>query len=271
MELFAGQVDWSGHVALMHGDENERRLGVASWVRCGLELGAKVLYIEPPFEPADRSFLGLLAEHAVEVGAALERRQLEVFVADDEAYDPDWQSGMVDNALADGYPAVQWSGEATTAWGVMSPAVHADVEWATDALCRSKPVSVLCQYAAGLPQATLQTVSAVHGDGLRESQLRTSQSPEGIALVGAVDASNHRVARAALLAAAHAQRRERLVVDLRQLEFLDVAGARALLTGTTPHRLRRGTVCLLGAHGSVERVLSLLGVNDADGFVVEAS
>ena len=40
--------DWQGHLLLIHQTEPERRAGVATWVRRGLELGEKVLYIERP-------------------------------------------------------------------------------------------------------------------------------------------------------------------------------------------------------------------------------
>lgn len=270
MQPFGGEIAWGGHVVLVHGDEHERRLGVVAWARAGLRSGAKVLYIEPPSEPADRSFLRLLAAHRVDVGRAVEGGQLEVFTADSGTYDPHWQAAVVDTALASGYPDVRWSGEAVTAWGVMPPTVHADVEWATDELCRSMPVSVVCQYPATLPRAGLQTVCAMHGDGVRESQMQVFPTADGLALAGAVDASNERVLRAALLAAAPPGERDLLVVDVRRLDFLDVAGTRAFLTGTTPHRLEGGTVCLRGAHGTVDRILRLLGVDLADGFWLES-
>jgi len=57
-----------------------------------------------------------------------------------------------------------------------------------------------------------------------------------------------------------------LVVDLSELDFLDVAGYRALRSGTEQWRRQGGTVLLAGAGGAVRRVLELVGVG-ADGDV----
>jgi anti-anti-sigma factor len=266
-----GDVDWGGHVVLVHDDEARRRSGLASWAMHGLDHGAKVVYVEPPVEPPERSLLGILARHRVDTDAAVERGQLEVVTAHGAPHDADWLARVVDEALAAGYPAVRWSIEATTAWGAMTPAAHTDAERAFDGLCRSRPVSALCQYPAGLPQAGLESVAALHGGGLVASQLRVTTSPQGVALAGAIDASNQRVARAALLAAAATLVGRRLVVDLSRLEFLDVEGSRAFLAGTTAHRLRHGTVCLKGVHGAAKRVLHLVGVDKAAGFSVETA
>jgi len=236
----------------------------------GLDVGAKIIYIEPIEEPTHRAFSSLLKEHAVDVGEAFESGQLEVCPATPDVYEPAWQSKVVEAALTAGYPSVRWSGEAATAWSVMSPSAHADIEWATDRLCQEQPVSILCQYAADLPQPTLQSVCAMHGAGMLEAQLRTSPIPDGVALAGSVDASNQRLLRSALIAASSSTAdRSLFVIDLKDLEFLDVAGARAFLTGTTGHRIRHGKVCLRSPQRPVGSMLRLLRVDVADGFEVE--
>ena len=264
-----GSVGWDGHLVLLHHSERERRSGVVAWVRRGLDLGAKILYIEPRQESAERSLMGVLKEHAVDTAEATERGQLQVIPANDGTYSPTWQESVVDEALAGGYPTVRWSGEASTAWSVMSQSVHADIEWATDELCHTRPVSILCQYSSGLTQETLQTVNAMHGDGLREWLLQTFPIPGGIALAGEVDASNAKLLDAALLAAISAAGQESFVVELSGLDFLDCAGARALMAGTTAHRTRGGRVCLRAARDPVDRVLHLLNVDRVPGVRVE--
>lgn len=264
-------LSWDGHLVLVHGSERQRRAGVAAWVRRGLELGAKILYIEPAGESVERSFLGVLNDHEICVDAALDGGQLQVIPADDAAYSPSWQTSMVEKALAEGYPTVRWSAEVETAWGVMSPSAHADIEWATDELCHTRPVSILCQYPAGLTQATMQTVCAMHGDGVRESLLHTSPTPGGIALAGEVDVSNETVLRSSLMAAGAttAVGRGTFVVDLSRLAFLDAAGARAFLTATAAHRTSGGEVLLRAAQPVVERVLRLLEIDRAVGLRLE--
>ena len=59
------------------------------------------------------------------------------------------------------------------------------------------------------------------------------------------------------------------MVDLAGLEFLDVSGAKALITGTTSHRISKGTVRLLAAQPPVDQLLRLLGAHEAEGFEME--
>ena len=270
MESVMQPHSWDGHVLLVHDSEPERRAGVAAWVQRGLEVGAKILYIEPVDVPVERSLMGVLRADEIYADAAVDRGQLRVLPADDEAYSEGFQTRAVDEALAEGYPTVRWSGEAETAWGVMSPAAHADVEWATDDLCRRRPVSILCQYSGGMSQATLQTVCAMHGGGVREALLHTAPLLRGIALAGEVDVSNEAILRSSLLAACSAGiGRGCFVVDLRRLDFLDVSGAKALLAATSAHRSNGGKVVLRAAQPQVDRVLRLLDVHRADGSVLE--
>jgi anti-anti-sigma factor len=263
---------WCGHVLLVHNSEEQRRAGLATWARHSLDTGAKVLYVEPPHENARQTFLEVLTAHGVPAADALQRGQLEVFAATEQTYDATWQDAKVDEALAAGYPTVRWSGAAETAWGVMTPSAHGDVEWATDRLCEERPVSVLCQYPSNLPRATLETVSAMHAAGVREAFLRVTPVEGGVAIAGSVDIANERTLRIALRAAA-ATRSEHgvLVVDLLDLDFLDVAGARAFLTGTTSHRIGGGTLRLQRPRGVVASVLQLLRVDAVPGFEVTTS
>jgi anti-anti-sigma factor len=258
---------------LVHSDEQQRRAGVVDWVRRGLELGAKILYTEPADEPAERALVNVLEQHELYVDRAVDRGQLQVVPADDVTYSTTWQVGTIDAALAAGYPTVRWSAEAETAWMIMSPTEHADIEWATDQLCRCRPVSILCQYPSSLTLATMQTVCAMHGCRVRESLLHTFSIPGGIALAGEVDVSNEAILRSSLTAACGAAEvgHRSVVVDLSRLTFLDVAGARALLTGTAAHRENGGSVLLLAARPPVRRILRLLGVDREPGCIVEES
>jgi anti-anti-sigma factor len=256
---------------LVHSDERQRRAGVVAWIRRGLEVGAKILYVEPVDEPAERALMNVLEQHQVYVDRAVDRGQLQVLPADDVTYSTTWQAGTIDAALAAGYPTVRWSAEAETAWGVMSPTAHADLEWATDEMCQRRPVSILCQYSSSLNPATLQTVCAMHGCRVRGSLFHALPIPGGTALVGEVDVSNEAILQSSLAAACGVPEVGRFVVDLSHLTFLDVAGARALLTGTAAHRGNGGTVLLRAARPPVDRVLSLLGVDRQPGCIVEGS
>jgi anti-anti-sigma factor len=263
---------WDGHLLLVHEGEPQRRAGVTAWTRRGLELGAKILYIEPPDEPPERSYVGVLGEGGVDADVLVEHGQLQVFSADDDrVYDAAWQTSVIDDALSDGYPTVRMSGEARTAWSLMPAMVHAGIERATDELCHALPVSVLCQYPSDLTEAALQDACDMHRDGLREALVQTCPTPGGMAVAGEIDHSNARIVHSAL-AAATATRPEGaapFIVGLGAVDFLDVAGARALLTGTTPYRARGGMVRVLDIQAPVGRLLRLLGVDRFDGVSLE--
>jgi anti-anti-sigma factor len=153
----------------------------------------------------------------------------------------------------------------------MSATEHADIEWATDEMCQTRPVSILCQYPASLTPATLQTVCAMHGGWVRESLFHTFSIAGGIALAGEVDVSNEAVLRSSLAAACGTTEVGPFVVDLGRLTFLDVAGTRSLLAGTAAHRGTGGSVLLRAARPPVERIVRLLGVDREPGCVLEGS
>jgi anti-anti-sigma factor len=256
-----------GHVLLLYRDESYRRTGVAAWLRRGLELGAKILYIEPPGEFPARSLSGLLQDQ-LEAGEAVERGQIQVVAADRTAYDPRWQASVVEEALRQGYPSVRWSAEATTAWSVIPRNRHATVERMTDQLCQSLPVSVMCQYPASESMKVLGPVSMVHGSGLRERLFQAAPFVGGLAVSGEVDASNHDILRALLQAATAATDRDSFVVDLSGLDFLDVRGARAVMAGTAAYR-RHGQVRLVAPKPGVDRLLRLLAFDRSRGVLMD--
>jgi anti-anti-sigma factor len=259
--------DWDGHLLALYKDESQRRGQVAAWVRRGLEVGAKILHIEPSDESPARSLSGLLRDQSDAV-EALTSGQIQVVPASDQAYDPTWQASTTQRALGS-YPCVRWSGDALTAWSVMPQARHAEIERATDEVCTSQPVSVMCQYPAGASAGVLRSVSAAHSAGLREALLRAVPlSDGGLAVSGELDRSNQDVMRSVLLAATTTDR-DPFVVDLSGLQFLDVGGARALVAGTASYR-RSGGHVRLQVPPRVDHLVRLLGLHRAHGILTEA-
>jgi anti-anti-sigma factor len=262
------QPGWDGHLLLLYHEESQRRVEVAAWVRRGLELGAKILYVEPPDEPPARSLSGLLQD-LPEAVAALQSGQIQLVAADEAAYDPAWQASVVERALREGYPSVRWSGDATTAWRVMPQLRHADVERETDQVCKSGSVSVMCQYPVSEVGGILRRVSAAHAAGLRERLLQTAPIEGGLALFGEADISNLGILCSVLMAATTTTERDPFVLDLSGLDFLDVGGVRTLRAGTDSYRSRGGHVRLLSPQPLVERLIRLLGVDHERGFLTE--
>src|SRR4051794_2643011 len=103
---------WDGHLLLVHSSERQRRAGVVAWVRRGLDLGAKILYIEPVDVPAERALMQVLQAGNIDVREAVGCGQLQVLPADDEAYETALRARCVDAAMAEGYRAVRCAGEA---------------------------------------------------------------------------------------------------------------------------------------------------------------
>ena len=224
-------------------------LAVTAWATRGLHLGEKVVYIEAPDEVPARALLGLLDAQQALVDDAVVRGQLEVLGADRDVFSPQGLADVVERALQQGYPCVRISGEAATAQALVSAQSQEELERATDLLCHTQPVSVMCQYPEELVGEALAVVSGMHRDGIRQSLLRTARRPGGVVVAGEVDISNHDVLRSALQAASADG--DFFVVDLSALTFLDVSGARALLAGTTvpPTRRRPGPAQRRGAAG----------------------
>lgn len=262
---------WDGHLVLLHDSEAQRRTGVAAWVRRGLALKEKILFTEPSTHGPGRRLVAVLEQQQVAVEQALESGQLQVVPADSTAYDPAWQMGVIETALRDGYPSVRWAGDAETAWSVMSPRVHAGVEQATDELCRSHPLSVLCLYPTSA--MSLTEVCSFHGAGLRNASLTASCSANGVSLAGEVDISNCELLQALLLARTSTADGTTYTLDLSELTFLDVTGTRAIVSGTYGYRRGGGHVLIRTVNASrpVERVLRLLGVDKGGDISMEGA
>ena len=259
---------WDGHLLLLYDEESQRRAGVAAWVGRGLELGSKILYTELPEEAPASSLRELLRDEPAAL-EAMERGQLEIVPADRSAYEPAFMAGVVDGALAQGYPSVRWSGDASTAWQLMPRGRHQLVERATDRLCSSRPLSALCQYPAHESRPSVGRLSRSHAAGVKERQFQAAPVEGGLALAGELDATNHEVLRSLLAASAASARGAELLLDLAWVGFLDLAAARALLLGTHDHRNGGGLVRLRSPQPHVTELLQLLAVDRVEGILLE--
>lgn len=262
--------EWDGHLLLLYDEEPQRRAGVTAWVRRGLELGSKILYTEPADGPPDRSLPGLLHDEP-DALEAMERGQIQVVPAGPTAYDPAVMQATVDGALSDGYPSVRWSGDASTAWAVLPRSRHALVEQATEELCASRPLSVMCQYSAPESRAAVGLLSQTHGAGMREQLFRAAPVPGGLALAGELEASNQEILRSLLTTSTTATESASFVLDLAGVDFLDLPGVRALVFGTADYRSRGGHVRLHAPQRHVAQLLRLLGVDHEPGLVMRGT
>jgi anti-anti-sigma factor len=253
-------VGWDGHLVLVRASQDEWRSGFAAWARRGLEQGEKVICTEGPAEPARPSVLALLAAHGIDVVKAAGQGRLLVLPAS-QVYPAGCQMQVVDQAAAEGFPTMRMAVEANTALGMLGENGYAEFERTIDRLCRTRPVSALCQYDRELVTAErMPQVAGLHLAGILERQLCTSATQDSVRVVGEIDRTNEELLTCGLRAAT-AEASESFEVDLRAVTFLGVAGYRALVAGTQAFRDRGGQVRLTVSGPGVELVLRLLDID----------
>lgn len=252
-----GGQEWDRHLLLLYRDEDRRRDCVASWVQRGLEQGEKVLYTQLP---GDTSLLSALARRGVDVTQAAAEGRFSILPVD-EFYPEQGQAGLVDRALQDGYPGVRLSAEANVALALVSEGAYQVFERRMDELCRSRPVSAMCQYdGRRAPADRLPGALETHPDAVRDENVRLHREGGRLHVDGEVDASSAALVEAYVERVCRRERSDSLTVDLSQLTFLDVEGCRALVVGTGRLRDAGGTLFLERARPHVLRTMTLLGV-----------
>ncbi len=260
----AASLGWDGHLLLLHRSEQERRSSLEAWVRRGLERGEKVIYTEVPATPAERSLPAVLAQRGLEVATATAEGRLVVLPPED-FYPPGGQAEVVKRALADGFPGVRLSADSAAALSVLTAAGYADAERSLSDLCRSLPVSALCQYdETATSGGGLRPLVSVHLGGVRTARLATGTAYGAVAVAGEIDISNEDLL-SAVLDTATATAAGTLHVDLSGVTFLGAAGCRALLQGTDAFRRGGGRLVLDAARQSVDHLLRIVGIDRAPG------
>lgn len=266
------------HACCRFAHAEDRRLAALGFVRDALRRGNKVIYL---CESEDVQALGdEMAQAAGEVGPAIESGQLELRSAPgcytpDGAFDVDRMLLSVaeerERALTEGYPALSMTGEMGWALRQASDAdLLPEYEQRFAEVMEQGNFAGLCQYDHGrFDPATLSAVAAAHVVDL---------SPELGALVrtgclaGArVDGRALRLAGELDFACAHtvtsvidSHFHGPLELDLAGLEFVDVAGMRALRGNA------RQQITITGASGAVRQMLTLLGWDTDPGIEVVA-
>ena len=251
---------------LLYRTEDERREAVTAWVRRGLDLGEKVVYSEGDVPP-QRSLFTILESRGVDAASLASEGRLEVLPLD-EFFPAKGQDRIVDRALAEGFASVRLSSEADAALTILSPDGYHKIEWNLDRMCRTQPVSAMCQYARSktFGDAPRDAV-AIHLTGVRESEFGTFPDEHGLALRGEIDLSNADVLAAAVEVATRPE--EQVVcLDLGGLEFLDAAGCRVLVTGSANFRRTGGLMLLVAPQPQVERTMRLLGLDELPGVEI---
>jgi hypothetical protein len=151
---------------------------------------------------------------------------------------------LVDPLLVAGGPGVRLVASAEQALAYLGESEFRRVEQEMDELCESGPVMLLCHLRSGTARGdplspALATFVDTHADDLRGPLLTIHRTAGEVRLRGELDLSSDGLVETVLARAGQDQRvaghpghDAALVVDLSELEFLDVAGYRALRRGT---------------------------------------
>jgi anti-anti-sigma factor len=267
------EVEWAPHTLLVHREESHRQASVGAWVQRGLQRGDRIYYATVA---GDTHAVTDLSRAGVDVPRAVREGQL-TFVASEEFFPGAQQAALVERALAEGFPGVRLSAQADPAIREVGPSRFRAIDELMDELCATLPVSVLCQYDAlaatdTADAARLATAVDCHLDAIRDAQMRVQRRSDQVSVGGEVDLVSADVLAHALRrigGSEHAsEEASELVLDLAELAFVDVAGCRALVTGTEALRDGGGRVFLRGVNGQVQKVMALLGIDRLPGLNV---
>ncbi|MEU7096884.1 MEDS domain-containing protein [Streptomyces longwoodensis] len=233
------------HVCLAFADDAEQRHVLSQYLADGLRQGERVLYFADRNAPDE--VLGWLAAVGIDPGPLISRGQLAVTTADDSylasgTFDPDAMVAVlrqeVDASLAAGYTGFRVSGEMGWALREVPGADRlAEYETKVNAVFAEGRSSAVCQY-----DARLFGPDELHGfDRCHPSaaELRSLYQDARLRLVPAFRSGHHALRvigtvdhqGTATLAAALETLLGRpgdLYVDMGELEFIDLAGVRAL-------------------------------------------
>jgi len=245
------------HALLVYHDQDLRWNEVAAFAERGLERGELVTCTAAA---GDCTFEEGLAARGVDVAAATQAGQLRRLSLA-ELFAHGGMTGYVTDALQRGYSGVRLCGNAASSTAHLGrQGMHA-AELEMNHLCESLPVAALCQYdaVAGTADETAELVAA-HPQLVRSDALLVTRGGAQVRLAGELDLSSAPVLEAALERAAADGGGTRMVVDLAELTFMDLAGHDALMRGTERVRADGGALVVRGAADGVLRLLDALGM-----------
>ncbi|WP_413760769.1 MEDS domain-containing protein [Streptomyces sp. MMBL 11-3] len=243
------------HLCLTFTDDAEQRRVVTAYLLCGLRRGERVMYFADRNEP--EQVLDWLRRAGTDPAPALADGRLTVTTADDSylsegPFDPDAMVAALHQEVADslraGHTGFRVSGE--MGWALRdTPGAERLGEYETkvNEVFAGRPASAICQYdARHFDPAALHDFARRHSGSVEQEPLYSSSTlrlvpsfrdgQPSLRVIGDVD---HHCAPA--LAAALEGALDRpgdIVVDMSGLQFIDLAGVRALVR--TAERLPAG-------------------------------
>lgn len=261
----------SGHVLLYAADE-DRTTPLVSWVRQGLVDDARVIFPDGDGDTPNASLAALTGDvrECDVFQGAVDTGQLVVVPARD-FYPPGNVVRLADAARADGYSEVRMVGDAVTALAILGRVGYQDLERRFEELSADRQVAVLCVFdPLRVPAAVIEDNVHLHRSGVQTSVFRlAASSPDTLMLAGELDGLSAAIVERTLRRMCATMTGPEVHLDLSDLTFCDVGGARALFNGTASIRERGKTVWLVRATSSVHQLLAMLGVTEAQGLRVK--
>lgn len=257
------------HLCWVHDDDESFGDAVRAFLAGGLVRGERLLCVGDRAIAALDDPSGSLGDvAALMAGGALETMTvLEVYAAAGPlAADPQraFYDAATRRAIDDGYRGLRVVAEVTEL--AADPGLIEElVRWehaADEFIASGSGMSAMCAYRGDLPPATLGAVLAVHPLSHGPDQLspfRLFFDDDRIVLAGSVDTFS--ADRLATLLAGTPTGRSALL-DLGGLEFIDVAGCRALAGWVGELRTRGVPLEVRGASPLLQRVWRILGLDD---------
>jgi anti-anti-sigma factor len=266
------------HACWFYGSDEEYRAGIAAYVGAGLVREERVVILSA----RDRPPAEHLTEAGIPVAAAVDSGQLMLGIAEDGYlsdghFDADDRlrrfTAAIDAALDDGFTGLRVAGEVS--WLLDHPSalsIWPAYEVRADLIVAAMPVTAVCAYdRRRWPGEELALLESLHRVTVRAG-ISPSERPTGfhlhgqrdgsIRLHGELDATYGEDVRVLLGAAAECSSAP--VLDLAGLDFVDVAGARAIALACRTMVGRHGRVTIRGASPTFRRVWSLAEFDRAE-------
>ncbi|MCW2740932.1 MAG: hypothetical protein JWR45_1354 [Blastococcus sp.] len=259
------------HVCWVYdGDDDALDRAVARFLKGGLDRGERLLCVgDRVIDSLRRHASGLPDVDGLLTDGTLQTLTLRDAYDAAAAFLPEDQFAYYDaatrRALDDGYQGLRVVAEisALAADPVHRPALVRWEHLADDYIASGSGFTAMCTYSSGLARAALDDVTAVHPVVRAEGGAPAFQvffdGEDAMVLTGSVDAfSADRLAR--VLASSPAEP-PGVVLDLGRVEFMDVAGCRALARWAASLSARSVAVELAGSSALVRRMWQLLSLD----------
>jgi anti-anti-sigma regulatory factor len=233
------------HLCLPFSSDDEQREVLTTYIVDGLARGERVIYYADQTAP---DVIGSwLADSGVEISRMVDEGRLEIRSVDDSylfggRFEPDivittlWVE--VRQARDAGYPGLRISGEMTSALRpVADERALMEYEHRLSRVFHSRELAAICQYDQRLFNAAAVTgmiachpqvvqIDPLHDD--RRLRIVPTYQPRGLRIVGTVDVMTVG-ALTTTLGLATRWPEQNIHLNLSELEFIDVAGVRAIV------------------------------------------